>query len=151
MQPRAFKLISLSDEILFVHGGCHVFAFVLQDIFSYPLLSIRDAEENHHHIACNPEKGFILDFFGWFSYSDYIKEDRAQDLGVMFHLIEREALKKQFINGRGKGFYYHCDFWRPAEERARKWIKEHFDFFNGSIKRPIPGISRVKTASGDLF
>ena len=63
---RGSRLLALSNEVLFNHGGCHVFALALSDRFGYPLLLVTGTSPSyyHLHIACNPSDGWLLDYFG---------------------------------------------------------------------------------------
>ena len=148
MEARAEELLQRPDEDLFAHGGCHIFAQVLHAQLGHPLVLIRNDEETHCHVACEPEKEFILDVFGWRGRCDYI-EDEGRDLDIAFSALRLEELERRLVYGRGPGFYAHKDFIAPASERARKWIAVHHEYFDGSTRHAIPNISRRMTASKD--
>jgi hypothetical protein len=111
------------------------------------LISVRDGAGEHNHVACSTEEDNVLDVYGWWTRVAYIKEEGA-DLGIGFYPLELDELKKQFVSGRGKGFYVHPDFEDPARDRAKRWIEAYRAYYDGTNKCPIPGLSRVKKASG---
>lgn len=149
MEDRAFELLALPDDVLFAHGGCHVFALVLSEVFSYPLMWICDEGGDHDHVACAPRTGSLLDVFGWFSYRDYVREEILGDRAIRFLPLGRRELQQKFIFGRGRGYYAHESFMSPAHERARSWISRHRDYFDRTRQTAIPGLRRVKRASDE--
>jgi hypothetical protein len=142
MEDHAAELLAMPDAVLFAHGGCHVFALVLQELYHYPLVSLRGGGGQHNHVACAPEQGVVLDVYGWFPLADYIKAE-GQDLAIRPFPLDIAQLQRQFIVTRGHGFYAHQDFVVPASARAKKWIAGHREFFDKTKMMPIPGLCRV--------
>ena len=152
MEQYASELLALCDEQLFTHGGCHVFAFALrEEIRPYPLLRVREKGGDHDHVACapDPEDERLLDVFGWLSHDEYKREEMLERRQLSFLLIQEEEVKKRFTLTRGQGYYAHPDFFCPATERARAWIAKYREYFDGTQKVAIPGLHRVKKASGE--
>jgi hypothetical protein len=146
MNERAEYLLEMPVDVLFAHGGCHIFAQVLHQRTGYPLVSIRNDSGEHNHVACVPQKGFILDVYGWWSNCSYI-EEVGTDLGICFYPIQSDKLETQFIYTAGTGFYAHPDFVVPATALATQWIARYSDYFDGLKKCPIPGYTRKKSRS----
>lgn len=90
-----------------------------------------------------------MDFFGWFSYSQYLNDEFLDGRAIRFDRISEDEVKRRFIFVRGPGYYAHPDFLVPATERALRWIDMHRDYFDGAKKFAIPGLSRAKTVSTD--
>lgn len=146
MEERATRLLNLPDDVLFGHGGCHVFALALHDAFHLPLLWVREEDGPHDHVACSSGGG-LLDFFGWFSHAEYIHEEILDGHPIRFVPVEEEVLKRRFIFTRGPGYYAHPEFYSSAAERARTWIAKHREYFDGTKQVAIPGLCRVKRAN----
>ena len=151
MDKYASELLALPDEVLFTHRGCHVFALSLKELFQFPLLWVREEGGSHDHVACSAGRARLLDVFGWFSYSEYIREERLEGLSIRFLPIEAEEVKKRFIFTRGRGYYAHPDFFIRATERARAWIAKYREYFDGTEKAAIPSLQRVKRASDEAI
>lgn len=149
MEERASELLKLPDDVLFAHGGCHVFALALRDFSGLPLLWVRGEGGSHDHVACNPGDQQLLDFFGWFSYSEYRREECLEHHKILFIPTTEEEVRKRFISVRGAGYYAHPDFTSRASDRAWKWIERHRSYFDGTIKAKIRGSSRVKIAGDE--
>jgi len=146
MEQRAEYLLQFKDDVLFAHGGCHIFAQVLHRLTGFPLVAIRNDTGRHNHVACVPEKLFILDVYGWWSQRSYIEEE-GRDLGIRFYPLRLDELEQKYVLEDGQGFYAHPDFVGPASNRANKWIATYSDYFDGSKKCPIPGHSRIKSST----
>ncbi len=144
MEKRAQELLKLPDDVLFAHGGCHVFALALRRIFQLQLLSIRNDSGSHDHVACGLGERRILDFFGGFSYSEYLSAETLNDFDIRFLAIDEEKIRKRYTYTCSPGYYVHRDFYIPAEKRARAWITKHYEYFDGTKNMPIPGLSRLK-------
>lgn len=143
MEDRAKYLLSLSDDILFRAGGCHVFALALRDFSKLPLLRVRSTLDNHDHLGCNPGDGCILDFYGYLRHRDYVNEGKFDGLGIYFSPTDVDSIVNRYTLGRGPGYYAHPDFLKPACERAINWILKNREYFDGTKKCMIPGIKRA--------
>ena len=149
MEERALELLTQPDHVLFRAGGCHVFALALRDASGLPLLWLREVGGGYDHIACAPAAGHVLDFFGWFSYSEYMHEEMLGGRTIRFDPINDDEVRRRFIFTKGQGYYAHSEFFVPAPERARAWIEEHRDYFDGNKKKAIPGVCRVTKANDE--
>jgi hypothetical protein len=147
MEERASELLDLPDDVLFTHGGCHIFALMLKERFYLPLLWVREKDGDYDHIGCAPEEGKILDVFGYFSHSEYIQGEMLNGRLIYFDTLEEEEMRKRFILVRGKGYYAHQDFVEIASLRARNWISKYLKYFDGTEKTSIPGLQRVKNTA----
>lgn len=147
MNKYAEYLLTLEPDVLFAHGGCHVFALTLQREFGYPLLRIRGGTGGHHHIACSPDENVLLDVFGRFSFEQYKQDDGVKYRGVQFLSVTETELRKEFNLREGVGFYGDPDFIKQAEEMALIWINRYREYFDGRIKERIPDLSRRNKAT----
>jgi hypothetical protein len=138
-------LLAKPNDTLFTHGGCHVFALALRDFTHLPLIWIHEDGGSWDHLACDAGSGFIVDFFGWFSHSQYLHEEMIEDRTIRFDAISEEQVTRRFVFGPGQGYYARPDFVVPAMQRARIWIAAHRDYFDGTKKVVIPGLSRLKS------
>jgi hypothetical protein len=149
MDERAAELLAIPDDTLFTHGGCHVFALALREFTRLPLLWVREDGGSWDHLVCDPGGELFVDFFGWFSRSEYLREEMLDGRAIRFVRIAEEEVRSRFVTVRGQGYYAHPDFLVPATERARQWIATHRAYFDGTKKVAIPGLSRVKTVGTD--
>lgn len=147
MEARALYLLEQPDTRLFRAGGCHVFALALRSLYGYPLLWIKEDENRHDHVACDAGGGYALDLFGAFTHDEYINAGKLHSRQIEFEPIEEEEVRCRFVFGAGRGYYAHPDFMRPATERAKSWIMKHHEYFDGTKRCAIPGLSRVEVAN----
>ncbi len=99
MEERASESLDLPDDVLFAHGGCHIFALMLKELFRLPLLWVREKDGDWDHVGCAPEEGKILDVFGYFSHPEYIKEEMLNGRPIRFCALEEIVMGKRFILG----------------------------------------------------
>ena len=141
----------MPDCRLFAHGGCHVFAIVLSEISQLPLLWVTENGGNHDHIGCAVAGGKLLDVFGTFSLSEYVRAEILDDRKIEFRSSTVAEIERRFVTVRGPGYYAHPDFVRAARLRAERWINSHIDYYDGTKPTPIPGLDRVEHASDSEF
>ena len=146
MEASASYLLEQPDTVLFRAGGCHVFALALRSLYGYPLLWVKEAENLHDHVACDVGGRYALDFFGSFTHDEYLKAGKLQSRQIEFAPIAEEEVRRRFVFGPGRGYYAHPDFMLPATERANSWIMKHREYFDGTKRCAIPGLSRVEVA-----
>ena len=147
MEARASYLLEQPDTVLFRAGGCHVFALALRSLYGYPLLWVKEDENRHDHVACDAGGGHVLDFFGTFTHGEYVRSERLCSRPIDFVSIKEEEVRGRFVFVPGRGYYAHPDFMLPATERARSWIMRHYEYFDGTKRCAIPGLSRVEVAN----
>ncbi len=152
MEARAHWLLTLPDPVLFAHGGCHLFALALKEFTGFPLLWVQEQGGRHDHLGCSAPDGRLVDCFGWFSEPEYIRAERLDDHDITFVEVDEDAVRRRFITGAGNGYYVHPDFLGPATKRALAWIARYREYFDGTTKTPIPGLSRLnRTGSRALW
>ena len=132
---------------MFNHGACHIFAIELHRIFGYPIIRVTSKRGSHDHLACSPEEGIFLDYFGWFRRRDYEESEGIADLGIIYHETCEAKVRERFIEGDGSGYYSEPAFVEKAKEMAQKWIERYRSHFDGTTKEPIPGLCRIKSES----
>nr|CAP48418.1 putative integron gene cassette protein [uncultured bacterium] len=146
MKNRTLNLLNLPDDILFRAGGCHVFALALRGFSKLPLLWIRGSE-GYDHLACNPESGCVLDYFGFFTKHEYVHEEILSDRGIYFSPITEEEIRSRYTLTSGRGYYADPEFLKQAKVRAKSWISKHHPYFDGTVRGMIPGVKRATTSS----
>ena len=147
MEARALYLLEHPDTRLFRAGGCHVFALALRSLYGYPLLWVKEDGNRYDHVACDAGGGHVLDFFGTFTYGEYVRSEKLRSRPIEFEPIEEAEVRGRFVLGDGHGYYAHPDFMLPATERANSWIMKHHEYFDGTKRCAIPGVSRVDVAN----
>lgn len=147
MEAWASYLLEQSDTVLFRAGGCHVFALALRSLYGYPLLWVKEDGKLYDHVACDAGDGYVLDFFGTFSHEEYVRSEKLYSRQIEFVPIEEAEVKSRFVLEAGLGYYAHPDFMLPATERANTWIMKHHEYFDGTRRCAIPGVSRVEVAN----
>jgi len=157
MNNRADFILSYDAPRLFTRGACHVFAAALNERYGWPLCvyckvgdSVR-ANDSGLHVACIPEKGVLLDSYGWIDDSKYRDLWRPDPLS--FRLISMEELMNNLPHGPVVGALCDdADFWEIAMDRATCWIRHYPKIFSGEERVSIPNFTRMEFASvEDLF
>jgi len=147
MESRALELLELPDDVLFAHGGCHVFALTLREVSGLPLLWIRDENGLHDHLACDAGSNELVDFFGISDYEKYRSDEMLEGVCIRFSQISVGQVESRFVYERSRGYYVHKDFFDGAKRRAQRWIERHLKYFDGTMKAPIPGVLRIRKTS----
>lgn len=152
MEERASRLLAQSDSVLFAHGGCHVFALALREFTGLPLLWVREDDGSYDHVACDGGNQSVVDYFGWFSYLDYVRAESLDGRAIRFKSTEEEEVRRRQTLIHGPGYYAHPEFLIPAFERAHTWISKHHHVFKGDQKIIIPGLRRIQRADeNDIY
>jgi hypothetical protein len=145
VEERTVRLLRETNDVLFRAGGCHVFALALAEKKGLPLLWVHEDGGTYDHVACAGGDGVIVDFFGWFSFTEFCRADWIESRAIRFSPIAEADVRARFVFGPSQGYYALPEFFEPAADRARAWIQKHDDIFSGRNRIAIPGVSRLQT------
>lgn len=125
----------MSDEHLFLYGGCHVFALALQKQFHYPLVLVREnGTQNVPHVFCRSGE-FAVDVIG-FTLEKQILEAKQWNVHPFSAIpVTPSELEKYYAyTFPCPGLYADDSFISQAGRQANKRIMDYFKFYDGTCK-----------------
>jgi len=148
MLPYFEKMLLESDDVLFLHAACHVFALALRDSFGYPLRMVRDTTaalpNGATHVFCGYDESRGVDVCGLFEVRQFLHDERWHPLRYTTESVSNPNLQPYCTCTFGGGLYIESSFVTLARSRADKRIAEFHDYYSGHHTQPVPGLKRVQ-------
>jgi len=149
------QLLSENEYTLFLRGGCHALALVLNEWFNYPLVLIHNIQENPPagavHVFCRLPDSYAADVKGVIREIQLLR-DGSWDMHPyrIVPISSEELLRDWFVTHYpGGGLYANESFIQRARSRAESWVRRWKDVFSGCDRKELGGPSRSERASPD--
>jgi hypothetical protein len=140
MEQRYETLLQGSDEILFLQGGCHVFALALHDRFDYVLICVKHVNPASRcvpHVYCK-SGGYAVDVMG-FTPEKLLLDAKRWNLPPFFAATFKPSeLEDHYVcTVPCPGLYADFTFMQRARIRAEQRIDDYIAHYNGTLRTPI--------------
>lgn len=117
-----------SDETLFTHGACHIFAAKLHELFGYPLRACRDSSDGIAHCYAVRD-GEGIDAIGPIDRAYFREDFTFERVEVITPSALIDYFRTRFPREDSKEISDSKTFNQIASERAERFITANLDRF----------------------
>lgn len=147
MLPHFEDLLLKGDDVLFLHGACHVFALALRDRFGYALRVVHDTTatlpDGAAHVFCHFDESRGVDVCGIVGVRQLLRDEGWIPPRYTIKSVSATELQHYCTCTSGGGLYIESSFVALARPRADKLIAQFLDHYSGRRPEPVPGLQRV--------
>jgi len=141
------NLLVERDDVLFLHGACHVFALALRERFSYSLRMVRDTTamlpNGATHVFCHFDASRGVDVLGLFNVAQRLRDEGWLPLRYEIVAVTDSDLAAYYTGVPGGGLYLEPSFVAKVKGRAVALIDQFGDHYCGQNPHPVPGLHRL--------